>query len=655
MSRSQSPSSSNAGQTGASFGFNIQPPPALDPHADAAAWKRWKTLFEAYATISKLSERSEEERAATIVAIMGMEAIDLYHSLPFANVGEKANVSKVVEYLEEYFVGKRNEIFERYVFNSRQQQDGESVQQYIAALRKQAAFCRFESITPDKILRDRIVSGVQDEKLRRSLLSRSKLDLKECITECRMRQQAEKQAATMASGNSQERLAANQDINQACTHAARKRFKPLEGMQSQRRQWTQETREATWREQKRCQACGRQHDRGRCPAFGRFCNRCGKPNHFSNMCWAQQTNKRFAGVNRVHMSELRETDMMDKTMETSNWLGMVQCIDTEDTEWVHGTTEEETQILRKIFVNLKMEGQIVKFQVDTGATCNVIGSQDIPQGVRLSPTTKVLRLYDATPIKILGAFQTRLVDPATGKYCNAEIIVVQSPSVVPLLGAPSSLELQVIEFNKNRVAKVSLTTGTAPASKEAFIDEFADVFDGELGLLEGKVNFVVDQSVKPVKMPLRRIPLAVKEDVEEELLRLEKLGVITRETRPTDWVSGMVVAKKPSGKLRICLDPKPLNKALKRSHFPSTVLEDIIPELGKAKCFSICDITSGYWHIQLDEESSLLTTFATHMGRFRWQRLPFGVSVAPELFQERLEGAIAGLKGVCTIVDDMIV
>ena len=144
---------------GASFGFNIQPPPALDPHADAAAWKRWKTLFEAYATISKLSERSKEERAATIVAIMGMEAIDLYHSLPLANTGEKANVSKVVEYLEEYFVGKRNEIFEWYIFNSRQQQGGESVQQYIAALRKQAAVCRFESITPDEILRDKIVSS----------------------------------------------------------------------------------------------------------------------------------------------------------------------------------------------------------------------------------------------------------------------------------------------------------------------------------------------------------------------------------------------------------------------------------------------------------------------------------------------------------------
>ena len=82
-----------------------------------------------------------------------------------------------------------------------------------------------------------------------------------------------------------------------------------------------------------------------------------------------------------------------------------------------------------------------------------------------------------------------------------------------------------------------------------------DVFDGELGLLEGKVKFVVDQSVKPVEMPLKRIPLAVKEDVEEELLRLEKLGVITRETRPTDWVSGMVVAKKPSGNYVYVLIP----------------------------------------------------------------------------------------------------
>ena len=236
------------------------------------------------------------------------------------------------------------------------------------------------------------------------------------------------QAATVASGHSQEREAANQGINQACTHAARKRFKPLEGMPERPQPWTQETREATWREQKRCQACGRQHDRGRCPAFGRFCNRCGKPYHFSNMCWAHQTSKGFAGVNRVHMSELRDTDMMDETMETSNWFGMVQCVDTEDTECVHRTTEEEKHIVRKMFVNLKMEGQIVKFQVDTGATCNVIGSQDIPQGVRLSPTTKVLRIYDATPTDILGAFQTRLMDPATGKYCNAEIIVVQHHS-----------------------------------------------------------------------------------------------------------------------------------------------------------------------------------------------------------------------------------
>ena len=80
------------------------------------------------------------------------------------------------------------------------------------------------------------------------------------------------------------------------------------------------------------------------------------------------------------------------------------------------------------------------------------------------------------------------------------------------------------------MAKVCLTTATAPASKEAFIDELADVFDGELGGLKVKAKFVVDQSVKPVKMPLRRFPLAVKEDVEEVLLRLEKLGVITPET-----------------------------------------------------------------------------------------------------------------------------
>ena len=80
---------------------------------------------------------------------------------------------------------------------------------------------------------------------------------------------------------------------------------------------------------------------------------------------------------------------------------------------------------------------------------------------------------------------------------------------------------------------------------------------------------------------------------------------------PTDWVSSLVLVEKPNGKLRICIDPKKLNKALKSNHYPLQVIEDILPDLAQAKIFSLFDVKNGYWHVELDEESSFLTTFET--------------------------------------------
>ena len=112
---------------------------------------------------------------------------------------------------------------------------------------------------------------------------------------------------------------------------------------------------------------------------------------------------------------------------------------------------------------------------------------------------------------------------------------------------------------------------------------------------------------------------------------------------------------KPNGKLRVCLDPKPLNKALKRNHYPLPTVDDLLPELSRAQVFSVVDIKNGFWHVPLDDESSKLTTFATPWGRFRWLRMPSGISPTPEEFQRRLNEAIEGLDGARTVADDIIV
>ena len=117
----------------------------------------------------------------------------------------------------------------------------------------------------------------------------------------------------------------------------------------------------------------------------------------------------------------------------------------------------------------------------------------------------------------------------------------------------------------------------------------------------------------------------------------------------------MVVVKKSNGKIRLCTDPKPLNAALKRNHYPLPVIDDLLPLLAKAKVFSVVDARNGFWHVQLDNESSFLTTFGTPWGRFRWTRMPFGISPAPEEFQRRLEQALEGLEGVKPIFDDTLI
>ena len=84
-------------------------------------------------------------------------------------------------------------------------------------------------------------------------------------------------------------------------------------------------------------------------------------------------------------------------------------------------------------------------------------------------------------------------------------------------------------------------------------------------------------------------------------------------------------------------------------------MEDILPRLSKAKVLLVCDVKNVYWHVQLEEASSLLTTFSTPYGRFKWNRLPFGLSSAPEIFQGNLDQCIQGLPCVARIVEYFLI
>ena len=163
------------------------------------------------------------------------------------------------------------------------------------------------------------------------------------------------------------------------------------------------------------------------------------------------------------------------------------------------------------------------------------------------------------------------------------------------------------------------------------------------------------ETVPPVQHAPRRIAVALRPQLKDTLDALEAQGVIAQVTTPTKWISSIVAVPKKNGKLRICLDPKDLNCAIQREKYQLPTVEDIATRLHGAKVFTVMDVRNGFWHVSLDEESSYVTTFQTPFGRYRWRRLPFGISSAPEVFQRKMHELIEGMAGIEVVTDDFIV
>ena len=133
---------------------------------------------------------------------------------------------------------------------------------------------------------------------------------------------------------------------------------------------------------------------------------------------------------------------------------------------------------------------------------------------------------------------------------------------------------------------------------------------------------------------------------------MEADGIITE---PTEWVSSMLAAKKKNtDELRIRIDPCDLNKALMRPHHPLKTVEEVASTIPNATVFSILDAKSAFWHIPLDNKSGYYTTFSTVLGRYRYLRMPYGITSGSEVYQQAIEQLLEGLP--CkVIVDDIFV
>ncbi|CAH1252634.1 RTL1 [Branchiostoma lanceolatum] len=624
-------------------GYSLKPPSALDVHSRnlSVTWKRWKEEMTLYLD---LTVDDAVKKKKTFLYVIGEDARKVYETLTIVNndnapIAEKdRTVEQVMTAFEAYCNPKKNETVERHKFFTRSQASGETFDEYLTELRTLAAECGFGAIK-DSLIRDRILCGISDGKVRERLLRESDLSLKKCGEICRAAEVSRRSIQTMKN---------SEDI----VHYAYKPGKARAKKQAVPQTWKTSSAGS-------CSYCAKKHPPGRdaCPAYGKECSACGKPNHFARACKSADK-KQPRKMGKAPGQYKKKTAV--HAVEDEDHGDFLMTINDErpspENAYAYGVNANS--YAKQVYATMKVEGKSVRFQLDLGATCNVMPRKVLKKhniSYQVDSNQRTLTMYNDTSIKSDGETMLKMINPRTKKKYCAKFVVVDGDGT-PLLGSRSIQQMGIVtvHYNKIQVVQSNGSRLDKPITREGLIEEYKDVFTG-LGRLPGECHLEVDESIKPRIHPPRRVPVSIKEQLKRALDDMTEEGVIEPVTTPTPWVSSLVTVSKPSGKLRICIDPRDLNEALKRSHYPAPTIDDLTPELRKAKVFSVLDAKNGYWQVVLDEESSLLTTFNTPQGRFKWKRLPFGIKSSPEEFQRRLDQALEGLAGVKPVVDDILV
>ena len=322
----------------------------------------------------------------------------------------------------------------------------------------------------------------------------------------------------------------------------------------------------------------------------------------------------------------------------------------------------------QVFVEVKVGPKKVpvKCELDTGAGVNVLPLKYFDKlGTKLMLIKTAVKLYSYSGERLNTKGKAVLKCTYKNTIWLLEFYVVQTDSP-PVLRLRGCLDFKLIEliysvdneteasYGQNSVNASDNTKGT-DQSIDSMLQEYADVFKG-IGQFPGEHTIRLTDNAEPKVYPPRRVPIAMQEKFKAELKCMQDLDVIVPVDEPTEFVNPIVIVEKPNTrKIHICMDPNNLNEHICHEHYPIPTLDDAIAKIGNSKFYSKLDLTSGHWQVKLDYESSLLTTFNTPFGRYRFKRMPFGIKSAQEVFQKKFDEVCENLEGCFKIVDDVII
>lgn len=602
--------------------FNLPTPLSGEGNLDHN-WKAFKEEFGIYMVASEKTKKSKEVQAAIFLNLIGEYGRGLFKNFNMAEA-DKKDLEKIAAAFENFCEPKKNVIYERFKFNQRSQEAGETFDNFLTAIQKLIRTCDYGD-HEDAILRDRIVIGINDTKLQEKLLGREdEMDSVKVIALCRAAELARTQAKDMRGQKT------------GCIDSISKDKNKFQGKFNKFDKSKFDTRhnKNNQGQKTKCFRCDRSHEANNCPAKGKTCNRCGKSNHFAKVCTAKESAVKPKDKKVSHVTVSQEKSDDDDFDYDSLFIGSVNLFN-ESKSWIEV---------------IKINGVSIKVKIDTGAEANCMNLKVFKRitanKVKLHLLSENFDTYGGGKLKAVGICFL-LVEHGIQKLLQ-EFKIFDNDDVT-LFGLESCELFGFVSRSKDKLCSM------VNPLREKFILANKDVFEG-IGTFREVCSLKLKDNACPVIKPGRRIPRALYARLKSTLNDFVKRGIVKPiEDEDIEWVHNLVVREKPDKNLRVCLDPKELNASLKPMIHPIPRSEEINSKLAGKKVFTVLDCKEGFYHFLLDEASANLCTFNTVFGCYKFLRLPFGVSIAPQLFQKVNEKNFANIDGVIVYIDDILI
>ena len=617
---------------------SIKPPQPLKLSSGniSESWAKFSEQFGWYIQAIDAEDSSDARKIGLLLTVAGPEAQELFRTFAYVAGEDKTKYKTVLDKFKEFCNPKKNEIYERFVFRTREQNDGEPFEQFLTDLRNKADSCAYGTLK-NSLIRDQIVVGIRDIKMKEKLLRTTDLTLEKAVTIC-LAQESTKEQLKLFTQNESAKVNAVRSKPNHSKAAGRPTGKPSHAGEKKKVQYSNQR--GPDREIKDCSRCGYSHPVQKCPAWGKTCAKCKGTNHFASKCRSKKVQSVLV-EGATGGATSYESESEDFFLTTVN-----QYKDRDRYEWI---------------APVEINGTVTPLKIDSGAQVNVLTRSDydgLKHKPRIYDNTMRLKAYNNTDIETQGICYA-MVHLKTGeKFDRIRFVIVDGKDNVTqsILGVGDSEKLGLV-VRAREVHKVfsvkSKSDSTDGLTKDKVQKEYKDVFEG-LGCLDGKVSIQLKDNAVPLVCPARKVPIALKDKLKHELNRLEQQGVIKKTQGPTDWVLPLVLVQKSNGDLRICMDPLRLNQYVKREHFHLPERSEIQSEMAGAKYFSKLDASQGFYNLQLDEKSTKLCTVATPFGRYSFLRMPFGIASAPEIFHAKIAQLFENIAGVKVSMDDIV-